>query len=226
MQNWLKSSSPADSASSEKQHEDRPQKRARSNDGPKKIVGSNTNSLALRLEQNQSQVDAFIREHQPDVIAIQEARYPGQDGDRTKINVNVKGDKGRAGADQQRLEKFCQRHGYTAFISLNTSRHAGSIVAVRNGMEPTFVAYNFEQAESLAGFAGAGGIYDPSTVEKGHYKEGRVIILCYARVLLLATYAPNNGSKEEHFIRRRKWDEQVNEMISTVHVLNLFKSEH
>ena len=212
MQSWLKSSTTVPS-STESDDDEQPQKRARSTnaDGPLKIITMNANSFALRLEQNSMQVDAFFREHEPDVIAIQEARYPGMDGDRSKINLNVKGDKGRAVADNQRLESFCRCHGYTSYTSLNTTRHAGSIVAVRNGIEPTFVAYNFEEAEAKEGRRKAGVIYDPSTVEKGHYKEGRVIILGYPTYLLLATYAPNNGSKEEHFIRRRKWDQQVGE---------------
>ena len=227
MQGWLKSSSSSTTVPSEND-EEQPQKRARSHvsDSPCTIITMNANSFALRLDQNSTMLDAFVREHKPDVIAIQEARYPGQVEDRTKINTNIKGDKGRAIADNQRLESFWRRHGYTFFTSLNTTRHAGSIVAVRSGMEPTFVAYNFEQAETLAGVAGVEGIYDPNTVEKGHYKEGRVIVLGYPTFLLLATYVPNNGSKEEHFIRRRKWDQQVELFMPIFLTLTFFLSEY
>ncbi|GJN13407.1 hypothetical protein PR202_gb00103 [Eleusine coracana subsp. coracana] len=52
-----------------------------------------------------------------------------------------------------------------------------------------------------------------------HESDGRVIIVEFESFLLLNTYAPNNGWKEEEnsFQRRRKWDKRMLEFGQQVH---------
>uniref|UniRef100_A0A0D3HTB1 Endonuclease/exonuclease/phosphatase domain-containing protein n=1 Tax=Oryza barthii TaxID=65489 RepID=A0A0D3HTB1_9ORYZ len=54
--------------------------------------------------------------------------------------------------------------------------------------------------------------------EKQHEPDGRVIIAEFESFLLLNTYAPNNGWKEEEnsFQRRRKWDKRMLEFVQQV----------
>ncbi|EMS47335.1 DNA-(apurinic or apyrimidinic site) lyase [Triticum urartu] len=51
-----------------------------------------------------------------------------------------------------------------------------------------------------------------------HDADGRVIIVEFESFLLLNTYAPNNGWKEEEnsFQRRRKWDKRMSEFVQQV----------
>jgi len=51
-----------------------------------------------------------------------------------------------------------------------------------------------------------------------HETDGRVIIVEFESFLLLNTYAPNNGWKEEEnsFQRRRKWDKRMLEFVQRV----------
>lgn len=51
-----------------------------------------------------------------------------------------------------------------------------------------------------------------------HEPDGRVIIAEFESFLLLNTYAPNNGWKEEEnsFQRRRKWDKRMLEFVQQV----------
>ena len=41
------------------------------------------------------------------------------------------------------------------------------------------------------------------------HPDGRVIVAAFDELEVLGTYAPNNGSTEESFARRRQWDAAV-----------------
>lgn len=58
----------------------------------------------------------------------------------------------------------------------------------------------------------------PSFSACRHETDGRVIIVEFESFLLLNTYAPNNGWKEEEnsFQRRRKWDKRMFEFVRQV----------
>ena len=55
----------------------------------------------------------------------------------------------------------------------------------------------------------AADAYESSSDMDGHSADGRLICLGYPSFDLLATYAPNNGSSETSFNRRRAWDRDI-----------------
>lgn len=57
-------------------------------------------------------------------------------------------------------------------------------------------------------------IYESSNVIDGHYSDGRVVCIGLPSFDLLATYAPNNGSTEASFLRRRLWDKDIQLFLS------------
>ena len=67
---------------------------------------------------------------------------------------------------------------------------------------------------SSANSTTAASIYESSNVIDGHYADGRVICIGLPSFDLLATYAPNNGSTEASFLRRRLWDKDIQLFLS------------
>ncbi|CAM0957297.1 unnamed protein product [Alopecurus aequalis] len=86
---------------------------------------------------------------------------------------------------------------YRVWWSLSESKYAGTAVFMKKKFEPKKVSFNLDRTSSK------------------HEADGRVIIVEFESLLLLNTYAPNNGWKEEEnsFQRRRKWDKRMLEFV-------------
>nr|AAL73527.2 putative AP endonuclease [Sorghum bicolor] len=89
---------------------------------------------------------------------------------------------------------------YRVWWSLSDSKYAGTAMFIKKKFEPKKVSFNLDRTSSK------------------HETDGRVIIAEFESFLLLNTYAPNNGWKEEEnsFQRRRKWDKRMLEFVQHV----------
>jgi len=175
---------------------------------PLKLMSLNANGLGVRLgiETDKKELCAVVDKEKPDIIAIQEVRLPcaGPKGakrddktvKRTHSQVNTNDKKGQE--EQQRLSLLMRNEtfkDYKVYLSLATWRYAGSAVMVHKDCLPDTVYYN------VVG-------------EEGHHFDGRVIVMEFGNLTIVATYAPNNGTpskdgKEDSFARRRKWDAEM-----------------
>jgi exonuclease III len=112
---------------------------------------------------------------------------------------------------------------YHLFYSLQASaRGSGTIVAVRKGFEqPNYVTYNLQSAEEMLHNAASASATTIPKTNKGkryskkfctdHHYEGRIILLGYKNVDILATYVPWLGKVTS---RRIEWDEQLEKFFS------------
>lgn len=120
---------------------------------------------------------------------------------------------------------------YRLYFSLQTSpRGSGTIVAVRlTSEQPQYVAFNLLSAEEMCNNRTSGTSTTtttttatvPSTSEDGqgysqkfctdHHYEGRIVILGYKGLDILATYVPWLGKITS---RRTEWDKQIENFLS------------
>lgn len=123
-----------------------------------KIVTMNSNSLANRIsdKKHHAEFRAFMEEHTPDVVAVQEVRLPaksfsskpkkndGSKRDRTKIDDKDS----KAATDKHLLQNCAALRDYHMYYSLSDWRYAGTMVALRKGsVEPSWIEYTFGGAE-------------------------------------------------------------------------------
>mmetsp|Transcript_218 Transcript_218/g.538 ORF Transcript_218/g.538 Transcript_218/m.538 type:complete len:377 (-) Transcript_218:1291-2421(-) len=187
------------------------QKRGRILDGgdPETLVCWNSNGLGVRLrnERDLKQLSDFVAEHRPDVLCISEARLvAGLEGDeavQTKIG-NPK--------DRERVREWLSAppmDEYRCWFSLSSSRYAGTCMLVKEDRVGT-PRIKFQLNGESDGQVNSAEP-DPTTV---HDSDGRIILAEFKSFSLLHTYSPNNGWDEEHFSRRREWDEKIRRFVS------------
>ncbi|TVU51700.1 hypothetical protein EJB05_03141 [Eragrostis curvula] len=163
---------------------------------PRKFLTWNANSLLLRMKSDWPSFTQFVSRLDPDVICVQEVRMPAA------------GSKG-APKNPSELKDDTAHHGmkssppfkdYRVWWSLSDSKYAGTAMFIKKKFEPKKVSFNLDRTSSK------------------HESDGRVIIAEFESFLLLNTYAPNNGWKEEEnsFQRRRKWDKRMLEFVQQV----------
>lgn len=102
---------------------------------------------------------------------------------------------------------------FVKHFSLADKRYSGTLVAIRKGIKVLWVANHFRQAFELDNTVPETA-FDMSLVKDNHYEDGRVIIVQFESFTLLATYSPNNGSKDESFDRRRKYDNEISKFLT------------
>lgn len=108
--------------------------------------------------------------------------------------------------DRDLLHALRTRLGMLMFVSLHPQRRAGVAVFVRPGCRPLGVCHSLDHGALPAVVGGALG---PAQGRGRHHPEGRVVVLRYAELDVVAVYAPNNGKTPESFARRASWDAEV-----------------
>ncbi|KAM0823805.1 hypothetical protein ACQ4PT_070624 [Festuca glaucescens] len=171
---------------------------------PRRFVTWNANSLLLRMKSDWSAFCQFVARLDPDVICIQEVRMPAAGSKGGPKNPSeLKDDTSSSREEKQTVLRALSSSpfkDYRVWWSLSESKYAGTAVFVKKKFEPKKVSFNLDRTSSK------------------HEADGRVIIVEFESLLLLNTYAPNNGWKEEEnsFQRRRKWDKRMLEFVQQV----------
>jgi exonuclease III len=87
------------------------------------------------------------------------------------------------------------------------------------GVKPLSVRYTLEataatgnSSSSSCSSSSKAGLFSSSSAkaqQQQHHPDGRIIVLEYPSFDLLGCYAPNNGTDEKSFLRRRQWDSAI-----------------
>eukprot|EP00953_Heterococcus_sp_UTEX-ZZ885_P007625 4605-Heterococcus_DN1.PRE.1 len=92
------------------------------------------------------------------------------------------------------------------------------------GVKPLSVRYTLEAAAAATGSnsssssssSSKAGMFGSSAAkaQQQHHPDGRIIVLEYPSFDLLGCYAPNNGTDEKSFLRRREWDSAIQSWLT------------
>ncbi|OAY86028.1 DNA-(apurinic or apyrimidinic site) lyase [Ananas comosus] len=173
-------------------------KRRKEREDPVKFVTWNANSLLLRVKNDWALFSDFVRTLDPDVICIQEVRLPAAGSKGGPKNPGeLKDDTSASREEKQVVMRALSSlpfKDYRVWWSLSESKYGGTAMFIKKQFQPKKVSFSLDR------------------------KDGRVIIAEFESFLLLNTYAPNNGWKEEEnsFQRRRKWDKRMLEFVQNV----------
>lgn len=169
---------------------------------PLRFMSWNANSFFLRIKNNLEEITSFIQRSDPDVIAIQEVRIPaaGRKGE-PKNQGEMKDDTNPARDEKQIMMRALSRPpfgSYKVWWSLADTKYGGTALLVKQCFQPLNMKFSLDETDT-----------------KRHEADGRVIIAEFEQFLLMNTYAPNNGWKEEElsFQRRRKWDQRILDFV-------------
>ncbi|XP_020107635.1 DNA-(apurinic or apyrimidinic site) lyase isoform X1 [Ananas comosus] len=171
---------------------------------PVKFVTWNANSLLLRIKNDWALFSDFVRTLDPDVICIQEVRLPAAGSKGGPKNPGeLKDDTSASREEKQVVMRALSSlpfKDYRVWWSLSESKYGGTAMFIKKQFQPKKVSFSLDRKVSK------------------HEPDGRVIIAEFESFLLLNTYAPNNGWKEEEnsFQRRRKWDKRMLEFVQNV----------
>ncbi|RCV18521.1 hypothetical protein SETIT_3G307300v2 [Setaria italica] len=171
---------------------------------PCKFLTWNANSLLLRMKSDWPAFSQFVARLDPDVICVQEVRMPAAGSKGAPKNPSELKDDTNSSRDEKqvvlRALSSSPFKDYRVWWSLSDSKYAGTAMFIKKKFEPKKVSFNLDKTSSK------------------HETDGRVIIVEFESFLLLNTYAPNNGWKEEEnsFQRRRKWDKRMLEFVQCV----------
>ncbi|XP_062203518.1 DNA-(apurinic or apyrimidinic site) endonuclease [Phragmites australis] len=171
---------------------------------PRNFLTWNANSLLLRMKSGWPAFSQFVARLDPDVICVQEVRMPAAGSKGAPKNPSELKDDTSSSRDEKqvvlRALSSSPFKDYHVWWSLSDSKYAGTAMFIKKKFEPKKVSFNLDVTSSK------------------HESDGRVIIAEFESFLLLNTYAPNNGWKEEEnsFQRRRKWDKRMLEFVQQV----------
>uniref|UniRef100_J3NCM9 DNA-(apurinic or apyrimidinic site) endonuclease n=1 Tax=Oryza brachyantha TaxID=4533 RepID=J3NCM9_ORYBR len=177
---------------------------SRREEQPRRFVTWNANSLLLRMKSDWPAFCQFVSRVDPDVICIQEVRMPAAGSKGAPKNPSQLKDDTSSSRDEKQVVLRALStppfKDYRVWWSLSDSKYAGTAMIIKKKFEPKKVSFNLDRTSSK------------------HETDGRVIIAEFDSFLLLNTYAPNNGWKEEEnsFQRRRKWDKRMLEFVQQV----------
>eukprot|EP00752_Nemacystus_decipiens_P016475 g14728.t1 len=180
--------------------------------GPRKIVTFNVNGGIPRMTKDWHEIDAFLAKEHPDLVVFQEIRLPAKGPPKCKATDDAPRKRGQMKDDTKKdrdeialvdrtLRAMARKLGYRVVMSLANSKKAGSAALIKNDCPADGLYFSFDPSKE-------GGL------SKEHNSEGRVIVLEYPSVTVVALYVPNNGVKEESFERRRKWDATLRHFAS------------
>nr|QDO16266.1 DNA-(apurinic or apyrimidinic site) lyase [Lingulodinium polyedra] len=184
---------------------------------PKRIITWNANGFMTRVtsQQDLAAFQALVREHDPDVVCLQEARVKAHcSNPKAKVSSQDLRDRSRPldSEFQGPLKKALEApplDAYKVFWSLANGRAAGTALFVhgRLGAVEGTLASSLDAALAGCGGAGAGRKLD------GHHPEGRLQYARFASLDLMNTYVPNNGWTAERHAERRGWDEAMDAFL-------------
>ncbi|EKX40256.1 hypothetical protein GUITHDRAFT_75737 [Guillardia theta CCMP2712] len=182
---------------------------------PRSFLSWNANSLVNRCkeEENMRGFCDLVLKLEPDVIALQEVRMVASAPPGSKRGDGRKRDRG----SPRDNEKECKEElelvasalrkeplsNYVVRWSLADWRYAGTALMIRKGIrKPVSFHYNLDLGQE-------------------HDENGRVCMAKFVKddgkeLLVVNTYAPNNGWKEEsNFAKRREWDTRLLSFVRT-----------
>ncbi|KNA05930.1 hypothetical protein SOVF_185690 [Spinacia oleracea] len=168
---------------------------------PSKFLTWNANSLLLRAKNNWPEFSKLVATLDPDIIAIQEVRMPAAGSKGASKNQGELKDDTNASRDEKkvlmRALSSAPFGNYRVWWSLSDSKYAGTALLVKKCFKPKKISFSLDPAA------------------KKHEPDGRLILAEFESLRFINTYVPNNGWKEEEssFIRRRKWDKKMLELI-------------
>ncbi|KAJ0974644.1 hypothetical protein J5N97_016609 [Dioscorea zingiberensis] len=171
---------------------------------PLNFLTWNANSLLLRVKNNWPEFSKFVQTLDPDVIAMQEVRMPAAGSKGAPKNPSeLKDDTSSSRDEKQMLLRALSAPpfgNYRVWWSLSDSKYGGTALFVKKQFRPKKVSFSLDRTASK------------------HEPDGRVILAEFETFLLLNTYVPNNGWKEEEnsFQRRRKWDRRMLDFVLNV----------
>eukprot|EP00903_Cladosiphon_okamuranus_P008807 g8434.t1 len=181
--------------------------------GPRTIVTFNVNGGIPRMTKDWREIDAFVTNEGPDLIVFQEIRLPAKGPPKCKPTENAGRKRGQMKDDTKKdrddialvdrtLRALARKLGYRVVMSLANSKKAGSAALIKNDCPAEELYFSFDPSKE-------GGL------SKEHDTEGRVMVLKYPSVTVVALYVPNNGVKEESFRRRREWDAALRRFVTS-----------
>ncbi|KAJ4775116.1 DNA-(apurinic or apyrimidinic site) lyase [Rhynchospora pubera] len=171
---------------------------------PLKFLTWNANSLLLRIKNDWSHFSSFVQTLDPDVICIQEVRIPAAGAKGAPKNPGeLKDDTSASREEKQIVMRALSTvpfKEYRVWWSLSNSKYGGTAMFIKKHLQPKKVSFCLDRTGSK------------------HEQDGRVIIAEFESYLVMNTYAPNNGWKEEEnsFPRRRKWDKRILEFVQCI----------
>jgi AP endonuclease 1 len=180
---------------------------------PYRFGGWNANGLGTRLtdKSNVDALEAFLNEQDLDVLCITET-WLKRSSENMSYQVSEKD------AAKHIVDRFRERlnnsstssgasstntAGYNWRFSCAEKKKAGTCVLISKRLSEPAIRYNMDHMSDSSP--------DNNTANRTnkHHEEGRVIVLQWPSILILMTYAPNNGITLESLDRRAKWDEQI-----------------
>ena len=170
---------------------------------PSSIVSWNCENLISRIKKDLPALEKFLKDHDPDVLCLQECKLAAKCRDKNakRYDGAVRYRHIIAQETKQQNEDFCmiQRllergilSSYKAYWSLADWKYAGTACFVKKDIDVVRIRHSV-----------------PGSTRKGHHMDGRVILLEFESMLLLNTYAPNNGKTEIKWTQRSAWDEEL-----------------
>lgn len=168
---------------------------------PLKFLTWNANSLLLRAKNNWPEFSNLVSTLDPDIIAIQEVRMPSAGSKGAPKNQGELKDDTNASREEKKVLMRALASppfgNYRVWWSLSDSKYAGTALLVKKCFKPKKISFSL----------------DPAV--KKHEPDGRLILAEFESLRFMNTYVPNNGWKEEEssFIRRRKWDKKMLELV-------------
>ncbi|CAM9939190.1 unnamed protein product [Pylaiella littoralis] len=179
--------------------------------GPLTLVTFNINGGVPRLTKNWPEIEEFLTDNMPDLCCFQEVRLPSKGLPKCKTDDDTGRKRGQQKDDTKKdrddialvrktLLNLARRLGYRVVMSLANTKKAGSAALIRDTCPSENIFFSITPEGQLS---------------KEHDREGRVIVIEYPSVTVLAFYVPNNGAKEESFRRRERWDATIQRFAST-----------
>ena len=149
---------------------------------PQTFMSWNCCKFIDRLEKDKLALHSFIRERDPDVIALQEVWFAAVADLRLRdeLRTTSKEDRNELSALTRALSVPPLRN-YNVFWSLNDGRSSGTGLLVKKTLVPPLMRY------TLAAPSPGGPVGGP------HQEEGRVQVAEFPRLIVVNTYAQNNG---------------------------------
>lgn len=200
---------------------------------PTSVVTWNCNGFISRCKYNAEEIDRLVKETQhPDCVCIQEVR------------LKASGNRGKPLPSEYEIVKKTLTstfQEYTPYWSLSDKRYSGTVTLLHNRLQfsgttaftpqsaidalllhckvtreqvglpakkkkiqPTMASFFAPKKQSSSSSSGF----------QEHNSDGRFQFFLFPDMDFIQTYVPNNGSKEESFERRRKWDQEILEFFN------------
>lgn len=169
---------------------------------PTVLITWNANGATPRAKDD-SIISAFIEEHKPDVLFVQEVRLRATSPYKRDVPAKLK----KASTTEIASSLFVgdKYSNYIRHFSLADKKISGTMILVNKNIEHK--VYNSWHSALLSHGAEPDSIsvFSPEL----HHPEGRVQYISFASFDCLHTYVPNSGNTEESMERRESWDSSI-----------------